>query len=383
MGMLSWLTSVLLAAGAPEAPRSVAVVPLVAKRLPKETVAVLDDLLLTSIAQLKGYRALGPSDINAMLGVEKMKQTLGCDDVSCAAELGGALGVDLLVTGTVSKLGKTVIVTLSLVDSRAHTVIRRAKAQVEDVEEAYARAIDQAACSLFEGTGCGPAPPSAGTPAAPVTSIARAEPSLEGYRELEDGRVSRTESAFGWREAVRACVVARDQHRPTTLVCDHGGQRVGYELFWNGALAGYEPGWDAAAARGNCAWNARERADRRVECRFDGRYFTQAEPPSVPSGARGRGYELFYGGRLAAAVPGATRDEALSACLRERDALLPSVAVTCDFEGRRLGYELRRDGALVGYEPGWDLGQARANCAWNRETRKDVVTTCSHEGRDL
>ena len=40
-----------------------------------------------------------------MISAEQQKQALGCDDDSCLAQLGGALGVPYLLTGSLGMLG--------------------------------------------------------------------------------------------------------------------------------------------------------------------------------------------------------------------------------------------------------------------------------------
>jgi len=57
----------------------------------------------------RGLLVLTPSEINAMIGLERSKQLSGCTEEasSCVAELSNALGVDGLVVGTVAKFGTT------------------------------------------------------------------------------------------------------------------------------------------------------------------------------------------------------------------------------------------------------------------------------------
>ena len=60
----------------------------------------LGGVLAKSVANL-GYEVLAPSDIQAMIGLERMKDLVGCEnDSSCLTELGGALGADLLIGGS-------------------------------------------------------------------------------------------------------------------------------------------------------------------------------------------------------------------------------------------------------------------------------------------
>ena len=126
-----------------------AVMPLVAKRVPKDTARVLDDILVSAIHRLQRYRVIGTSDIKAMLGLERMKDALGCEDVACAAEIGGALGADFLVSGSVGKLGDELFVSLALIDSARQEPVGRAQVKVAAREELYADAISKAVVELF------------------------------------------------------------------------------------------------------------------------------------------------------------------------------------------------------------------------------------------
>jgi hypothetical protein len=73
------------------------------------------------IADLVGRRenvtVIAPDDIRAILEKEAQKQLLGCDDQSCLAEIGGALGADVLLKGRVSKLEDGYAMTLSAVNA--------------------------------------------------------------------------------------------------------------------------------------------------------------------------------------------------------------------------------------------------------------------------
>jgi len=63
------------------------------------------------------------AQIREMLGFEKQKQLLGCSEGSCLAEIGGALGVDYLVTSQLAKLGSRYRLDLSLINqTKARTV---------------------------------------------------------------------------------------------------------------------------------------------------------------------------------------------------------------------------------------------------------------------
>jgi TolB-like protein len=128
---------------------TVAVMPLRGVDVPKKKVTVLDDLLVVAMDTASPLAVISTQDINAMLGHERLKDAMGCDDISCAAEIGGALGVDYLLTGSVNKLGSNVIVTLHLLNTRTHASLARGKATVRDDEDLYQQAVDQAVRDLL------------------------------------------------------------------------------------------------------------------------------------------------------------------------------------------------------------------------------------------
>ena len=77
---------------------------------------VLSDMLATEIRNLGGYEVVTKSDIESMLGLERAKEFIGCDDASCLAEIGGVLGVQYLVTGNVALFGGVYAINLKLID---------------------------------------------------------------------------------------------------------------------------------------------------------------------------------------------------------------------------------------------------------------------------
>lgn len=85
----------------------------------------LTNIVAAEVARL-GFDVISSTDINAMLSYERKKDLLGCeDDTTCLAELGGALGSDLMVAGSIGKLGVTYNLTLSLVDIKRAQVRQR------------------------------------------------------------------------------------------------------------------------------------------------------------------------------------------------------------------------------------------------------------------
>jgi hypothetical protein len=84
--------------------------------------AVIGNQLTARIAETvgkrQGHSVIAPDDIRALLEQESRKQLLGCTEESCLAEIAGALGVEAIVSGRVSKIEGGFAVSLSLVDAR-------------------------------------------------------------------------------------------------------------------------------------------------------------------------------------------------------------------------------------------------------------------------
>ena len=99
MAVAVLVPSVVVAAPADER-AAIAVLPLRSNTLEEKTLRVLDNLLVSGVDELGAYRVISPQDVSAVLGFDRMKQVAGCDDVSCAAELAGALGVVLSMQRT-------------------------------------------------------------------------------------------------------------------------------------------------------------------------------------------------------------------------------------------------------------------------------------------
>jgi len=93
---------------------------------------------------------LGATEIRSMLEMQRERSKLGCKDVSCLVEIGGALGADRLVTAGLNKFGGTYLFTLQLVDVRRARVVRDAAEKLggNDQGELLA-AVERAVAGIF------------------------------------------------------------------------------------------------------------------------------------------------------------------------------------------------------------------------------------------
>lgn len=117
-----------------------------------DVVALFDEILLGEL-QHAGFESIGPEDINALLGLEKTKEAVGCDDASCIAEIGGALGVDYLVTGKIAAIEKATALTLKLIDVRKSKVLARTSQMGGESEREFPRLLAEGVQDLVRRAG--------------------------------------------------------------------------------------------------------------------------------------------------------------------------------------------------------------------------------------
>ena len=100
------------------------------------TVRTITDVVSTAFARHKELDVVAAADLRAMMNVEAAKQASACSGTdSCMADVAQALGADLLVHGSVGKLGDLLVVNVSLFDARVNRAIGREKVESTDASE--------------------------------------------------------------------------------------------------------------------------------------------------------------------------------------------------------------------------------------------------------
>jgi len=107
--------------------------------------APLTEVLSTEIGRLQKFEVITSRDIATMVGFTAEKQKMGCDDVSCIAEIGGSLGAELIVGSSVGKVGDTFVVNIKLIDTRKvkveQRVYEKVQGRAEDLLDAFKKAV--------------------------------------------------------------------------------------------------------------------------------------------------------------------------------------------------------------------------------------------------
>jgi hypothetical protein len=90
---------------------------------------LIGDMLASRLAGVGLHEVISASDVRAMLDMKQQQQLIGCEeDEACLVELGGAVGAQYLVHGSLSRLGQRAVLNLKLLD----TNLARVDGQLSD-----------------------------------------------------------------------------------------------------------------------------------------------------------------------------------------------------------------------------------------------------------
>lgn len=114
------------------------------------TAELLSEIALTEATSISGVEAIGRSEINAVLGLEKQKQMFGCaEDGSCLAEIAGALGVDYVIVGSVGRIGQLYRLDMKLLDAKKARARDRIGETIQADQEKLLPAVQRAIRKLL------------------------------------------------------------------------------------------------------------------------------------------------------------------------------------------------------------------------------------------
>ncbi len=149
-------TTVRVQCAAPAAGRAgralkVVVLPLAALGgVSSETAQLLGDALAGELRRRAGVSVLTQSDVTALLGVERTRQMLGCAESGCLTEIGGALGADRVVHGSLGRVGASLVVNLSALDPRRGSAVASVSERLRGAgDEAFLDALPGLADALL------------------------------------------------------------------------------------------------------------------------------------------------------------------------------------------------------------------------------------------
>ena len=84
---------------------------------------------------LAGVVVSTPSEIQAVIGLERQRQLIGCEGQDCVGDLGALLGVEGLVTGAIAKVGSNYQLNIKVIDGKTGAGLSAASVTVGSESE--------------------------------------------------------------------------------------------------------------------------------------------------------------------------------------------------------------------------------------------------------
>ena len=81
--------------------------------------------LVAEVRKLEGLSVIGMDEVQAMLDLESQKQLVGCVDDSCLSEIAAALGADIVVVGSLARVGADSVFGARRIDQRSAAVSKQ------------------------------------------------------------------------------------------------------------------------------------------------------------------------------------------------------------------------------------------------------------------
>lgn len=99
------------------APRLVAVLDLKPGVGADAAAVAMTTMLTAEVSAIDGYKGISRNEIKSILSHSADAQLAGCNEPRCASDVAHLVNADVLVTGTVDKVGGATVVALSLIDA--------------------------------------------------------------------------------------------------------------------------------------------------------------------------------------------------------------------------------------------------------------------------
>ncbi len=175
MGCATLLTVLALASAAPppDARPAVAIAAMRgAAEINPDVVRVLEDRVAEVVRRSNAFsRVVGTRDMEAVLGLEQTRQLVSCVAESCLVEMAGALGVELLLTGQLARVGKTLSLNLKLLNARNATLAGAVSATFDEGEAAALAGTELLSNKLLKDAGLLQPPANDATARAPQGGV--------------------------------------------------------------------------------------------------------------------------------------------------------------------------------------------------------------------
>jgi TolB-like protein len=111
------------------------------------------DLVSSKLDREGVFQVITEDDVKQMVSFDQMKTALSCDEqASCLGEIGAALGVPYVLTGGLSQVGSTYVLTFNLIDIEKAKALKRESApyaSVDEIMKGLERQLERAVAELL------------------------------------------------------------------------------------------------------------------------------------------------------------------------------------------------------------------------------------------
>jgi uncharacterized protein (TIGR02145 family) len=122
---------------------------LAAQGVDKSSAQVLTDALGDEILRLKKVRLMERSQMQNILREQGFQESGACDISECAVQIGKILGIDLMIVGTIGKIGATHTISVRAVDISTSEVIASSRRSVKgEIDALLTESIHEVAVEL-------------------------------------------------------------------------------------------------------------------------------------------------------------------------------------------------------------------------------------------
>jgi hypothetical protein len=142
---------ILLVSAAVQAGKSrLAVLDLRDKGVGADVASLLTSVASNRLSEIGIFQVISREDIKNMLSHQQDQILLGCSEEDCLVKIGGALGAENLVAGTVGKVGDRYIIALQRIDVRGAKVVKRVEREFAGSRDKLLDEVRNAAYKVVE-----------------------------------------------------------------------------------------------------------------------------------------------------------------------------------------------------------------------------------------
>ena len=117
------------------------------KGVSQKVVDSLSGVITSEVEKISGKKAIGETDLKAVLDSEEKKLSCGAGDTSCIVEIGASLGAPEAVSGDLALMGSYYILNLRKINIRTAQIegraTRRIKGDIDDLIESLSSAVNE------------------------------------------------------------------------------------------------------------------------------------------------------------------------------------------------------------------------------------------------